>query len=355
MQYYTVSNDRSIYEAWPDVALCDSGRLVCCFSECTTHGNRDLARITLVTSDDRGRTWSGKRYLSDRGKKDAYYNCARISKLRDGTLTLVCDFIIGSENGRNVAVYLWTSSDEGESWEGPILTPAVGIVPEHITELESGRLLLAAHTPDLTTGKLTQYLWYTDDRGATWSERVTVGSDLRYNLCEASLLPLGGNELVCFMRENSGMGYDCLKSFSHDGGATWDGVYNTPMPGAHRPTSGFIHSTNPLLDGCILVTYRYMQGGGVCRLKDGSTRSFGSTQSVHGAIMRPESVKATERFRQNARIFQIAYDRAPTPDLGYTGWVQFDDGEIYLVNYIRDLEDKAWIQGISFTPEELMA
>lgn len=244
MQYYTVSNDRSIYEAWPDVALCDSGRLVCCFSECTTHGNRDLARITLVTSDD---------------------------------------------------------------------------------------------------------------RGATWSERVTVGSDLRYNLCEASLLPLGGNELVCFMRENSGMGYDCLKSFSHDGGATWDGVYNTPMPGAHRPTSGFIHSTNPLLDGCILVTYRYMQGGGVCRLKDGSTRSFGSTQSVHGAIMRPESVKAIERFRQNARIFQLAYDRAPTPDLGYTGWVQFDDGEIYLVNYIRDLEDKAWIQGISFTPEELMA
>ena len=58
MQKFVVSRDDSIYEAWPDVALCDSGRLVCVFSECDHHGDRNNARIAYVTSDNRGRFWS---------------------------------------------------------------------------------------------------------------------------------------------------------------------------------------------------------------------------------------------------------------------------------------------------------
>ena len=43
----------SIYEAWPDLCLTDSGKLVCVFSECVHHGDRTDARLTLVTSTDR--------------------------------------------------------------------------------------------------------------------------------------------------------------------------------------------------------------------------------------------------------------------------------------------------------------
>ena len=49
IQKFTVSNDPAIYEAWPDVALTDSGKLVCVFSECTHHGNRDYTRIMFRT------------------------------------------------------------------------------------------------------------------------------------------------------------------------------------------------------------------------------------------------------------------------------------------------------------------
>jgi len=58
---YTVSRDDSIYQAWPDVALTPSGKLVCVFSERTHHGDRSYTRIMLTDSTDRGRTRSPKR------------------------------------------------------------------------------------------------------------------------------------------------------------------------------------------------------------------------------------------------------------------------------------------------------
>ena len=50
----------------------------------------------------------------------------------------------------------------------------------------------------------------------------------------------------------------------------------------------------------------------------------------------------------------LDYDRNPAPDLGYTGWTQFSNGEIYVVNYIKDDSDKAYIRGYSFYPEEVI-
>ncbi len=40
IEKFTVSRDDSIYEAFPDVALAVSGRLVCVFAECTHHSDR---------------------------------------------------------------------------------------------------------------------------------------------------------------------------------------------------------------------------------------------------------------------------------------------------------------------------
>ena len=37
----TVSRDESIYEAWPDVAMTNSGKLIAIFTECEHHLNRD--------------------------------------------------------------------------------------------------------------------------------------------------------------------------------------------------------------------------------------------------------------------------------------------------------------------------
>ena len=66
---HIVSRDDSIYEAWPSLLLTKSGKMICVFSECTHHRDRTDARLTIVTSTDRGRTWTPKRYLTEKCKK----------------------------------------------------------------------------------------------------------------------------------------------------------------------------------------------------------------------------------------------------------------------------------------------
>lgn len=332
IQKFTVSRDESIYEAWPDVILTDSGKLISVFAECEHHLDRRNARIAIVESTDRGRTWSAKKYLTERAKDGIYYNCPRISKLRDGTLAIICDRIYKDE--RELAdISIWRADAEGTEWTKFADLDFCAIVPDKLLELESGRLIISAHFGSEEHGKLTQYLWYSDDKGKTWSERVTVATDPRYNLCETSILNCGGGKLVAFLRENSGLGYPIFKVISYDGGETWSEIYETPIDSGHRPVSAF------LADGTVMVTYRYIPRG---------------TQNVFSAFLKSGELEVKERKRQSVRIMPLDYDRNPSPDLGYTGWVQFDDGEIYVVNYIKDDADKAFIRGYSFYPSDVL-
>ena len=47
IQKSIVSKDDYIYEAWPDVVQTDSGKLICVFSECNHHIDRENARIMI--------------------------------------------------------------------------------------------------------------------------------------------------------------------------------------------------------------------------------------------------------------------------------------------------------------------
>ena len=75
---------------------------------------------------------------------------------------------------------------------------------------------------------------------------------------------------------------------------------------------------------------------------------------MFAAFLDPASLFETERKKQRIRVLPLDYDRNPSPDIGYTGWVQFDDGEIYVVNYIKDDADKAHIRGYSFYPDDVL-
>ncbi len=84
IQKFTISRDDTIYEAWPDVVLTPSGKLLCVFAECNHHHDRSYTRIMLTESKDRGRSWTRKRPLTDGTQGLPYYNCGRIMQLRDG-------------------------------------------------------------------------------------------------------------------------------------------------------------------------------------------------------------------------------------------------------------------------------
>lgn len=328
---HIVSRDDSIYEAWPDLAITNSGKLICVFTECEHHLNRDNSRIVMRFSTDRGRTWSEKIALTERGTKEDYFNNARISRLSDGRMVIVCDRVFKDEN-KEAKIYLWYGDEEGEHWSEPEEKSFCGIVPTKLTELKNGRWILGAHFVGQAR-RLCQYLWYSDDKGKTWSDRVTVAADCRYHLCEGSILECENNTLVCFLRENSGMGIDMQKAISYDNGETWTPVFPTRIGSGHRPVAGFLQ------DGRVMCTYRYIP----C-----------NTQNVFAAFLSENAVLKTDFLSHNIRVFPLDYDRNPRPDLGYTGWVQFDDGEIYVVNYIKDDRDKAQIRGYSFTPEDVM-
>lgn len=339
IEKFLISRDDNIYEAWPDVVLTEKGKLICIFSECSHHLDRSYTRIVLKMSTDRGRTWGGKIPLTEGTKGIPYWNCARISKLRDGRLVIVCDkiFAKGESKGKN---YLWFGDAEGEKWTGPVETPVIGIVPDKLLELANGRWILSAHKANPEHGYLEQCLWYSDNGGKDWAGPVTVASQEGLKLCEVSILQLPDRTLVAFMRENSSDGKDCYKSISKDDGESWEGPYRVPIPGCHRPVAGILQSGN------IMITYRFVQGG----------KGWLSThaQNFFAALTDVQSASAIERKEQAARIMPIDYDRSPVADLGYSGWVQFEDGEIYIANYIVDDAPNAQIRGYSLTEKEFL-
>jgi len=241
VQKHIISRDDRYYHAFPDVALTPSGRLVCVISECTHHGDRSYTRIALRDSVDRGRTWSEKRYLTGGTEGLPYWNCPRISTLRDGRLVAVADSIGTAEHHRceydKLLNYLFFSSDEGRTWSDPVLTPAQGIVPDKLRELQSGRWLLSCHVADRETGFLTQRLWHSDNSGVTWQGPVTVGRKSGLNLCEGSILEVEPGVLVAFHRENSFAGWDCFKTVSRNQGESWSEPVGVP-PAGLSPAGG---------------------------------------------------------------------------------------------------------------------
>ena len=336
IEKFTVSRDDSIYEAWPDVALTRSTRLVCAFTECIHHLDRTYSRIMVADSVDRGRTWSAKRPVTEATRGSTNWNGPRIVRLNDERLVVIVEKVSG--NGRRRGrTHLVFSEDDGATWGEPVATPAIGIVPDKLLEMAGGRWLLSSHEEEAGFGYLVQRLWYSDDQGVSWSEPVVVGRQEGLNLCEASILPVD-DVLVAFMRENSMLGRPCYKAISRDSGASWGEPIGFPLPGCHRPVAGWLR------EGPVLITYRLHQGG-----KYGWGKR---TQNFFVAIADRESVLAPSYTEANTRIMPLDYDRSPVSDTGYSGWVQFDDGEIYIVNYIVDDAPNGQIRGYSLRLED---
>ena len=345
IQKFTVCRDDNIYHAWPDLFKTKSGKLLCSFTECEHHTKRSDSRVMMVESLDRGRTWSQKRPISEPSTEAFHYNNSRMSELSDGKIALICDRVESEEDG-GVVQYVWFSEDEGTTWSEPMVLPFCAIVPDRFREIKNGehkgRYIVAAHYLNKETGKTEEYLWYSDDKGKSWSDRITLAADPRYNLCEAGIIECEDGTLVAFLRENSFMAYDVFKAISRDGGESWEGVYRTPLNSGHRPTPGYLN------DGRVMVSYRYV----TTYTPNPPSVSLG-LHNTFLTVLKSEELTRTEREGTYFRTMPLDYDRNKNPDTGYTGWVQFEDGEIYIVNYIKDDAPKAQIRGYSLYPSDI--
>lgn len=360
MEKFTVSNTPGVFEGWPDLVKTKTDRLICTYTECSSHQERKNTRLVYRISDDRGRTWCDSRYLTDPispEETNPVYNNTSVSLLSDGRIALLFDMFHAHGAGKH-GVYMMFSEDNGETFGNIIETPVIGMVPDKLLELKCGRWIITAHinehissekdnnvwVSDEGDNKLVQNLWYSDDKGKTWSESITVGKDKRYNLCEGSILETSDETLVAFMRENSGKGIGALKAISYNHGESWEGVYETPLQGAHKPVAGKVG------DDLIMVTYRYLPSG--CM----SMKAINS--NLFAGFLFENELKNTEYSKQGIRVFPIDYDRSSESDTGYSGWVKFNDGEIYVVNYLVDDKQykglpQAQIRGYCFSLKDI--
>ncbi len=335
MKKYNISKSKEFYQAWPSLVKLENDDLFCIFTQCNHHIQRDNSLLMFAKSNDRGRIWSEAKPFTGLTNKEAFFNNARVQRMGD-SIVVVCDKVYENENSESPAdVFMWISDDETKTFTEPIKTAACGIVPD-IRQISNGDWILTAHRKDPVSGKLVQYAWISPDRGKSWSDEIVVGKSPDYNLCEASILECSDKTLVAFMRENSFMGYDCIKAISTDGGYTWGELYHAAIPGCHRPTVGYLN------DGRVMLTYRFFHGE--------STRG----ENTFLALFDEETAKETDRRSQKIRLMPLDFDRHESQDCGYTDWVQFDDDEIYIVNYIKDNWDKGQIRGYSLNLNDIV-
>ncbi len=335
IEKFAVSCDKSIYECHPDLAFgCDGNRLIAVFTERTHHWlNRDYSRIVCCISDDRGRSWQAKRALTESSSGQGFYfDAPRIANFGDGHLCVLVPRIPvdGGEAALKAPMQWIHSFDNGETWTEREDLPISGIAPDKPLRLEDGRIIVSAHR--YVDGYLVQYLIYSKDAGKTWSKPVHVASAQQKHYCEATILPLhDGKTLVAFLRENTLSGDFCKRAMSRDCGENWEPLPDFPLPGCLRPVSGFLN------DGRILMFWVQLTPGIARRM-------------TFGTVFTEEEAVSDSPYR--LCTFPLDYDRSPFPDTGYTGWVQYPDGEIYVVNYIADdAGDCAQIRGYSLWPD----
>lgn len=208
------------YEAFPDVCRLSDGRLMVVFYAGYGHvalPNEQLplgGRISYVTSDDDGRTWSAPQTLYDGPNDDRDPSLVQLPSGR-----LLCNFFTlkRSEDPAQPFVGLgtWTvtSDDLGQTWSEPVRIAENHYCSSPVRVLSSGRLILGLYGE--TAKSASGAVIYSDDQGETWSEVVEIDNGGVRLDAETDIIELKDGTLYAALRPL--MAY----ATSRDQGQTW--------------------------------------------------------------------------------------------------------------------------------------
>lgn len=268
MLKHTRSVSDKVFEIWrspdrftknPDIIQLSSGRLMLVYSDTDSHWSQKTQVLTLLASDDRGKTWFKYREvaMADLQKGDERLVTPRLSQLNDGRLVVLCDHDDFSHfhEEQPPGNWAWWSNDNGDTWSEGQATEIMGFEPDRMINLPDGRLAVCSHIMRGETQELAEILSCSDDGAKTWYEQATIAHDGYHRFCEGALVILDdGKELACVMRENHSAGIPSFVAFSGDMGRTWSEPKMMPFA-IHRPYA------KQLPDGRVLVTGRHVNGG----------------------------------------------------------------------------------------------
>ena len=268
MLRHTRSVRQKVFEVWrspgrftknPDVIALPSGRLMLIYSDTDSHWSQETQILTLLASDDLGRTWFKHREVvwHDLCQGEERLVTPRLSRLNDGRLLVLIDQDDYGHfhDDQPPGILAFWSEDGGDTWSGAQDTGIKGFEPDRVIDLPDGRLAVGTQLMRGASQELAEVLYCSDDVGETWYEHATVAHDGYHRFCEGALVLLeGGVELACIMRENHSAGIPSFVAFSRDGGRTWTAPQMLPFA-IHRPYA------KQLADGRVLVTGRHVNGG----------------------------------------------------------------------------------------------
>ena len=385
----TISRDDHIYECFPDIAMTPDGTLVCIYRESMAHAPFPFSRIAVRRSLDGGRTWLPKQiidecvhkeqlvnknrsWMSDdkiRGyeetmariteswKNGASINCPRLLCLSDGQLLMVADYAVfksGKENDYRWVNLIYRSFDSGRTWVGPEDPGIPNALVPSLNELRDGRLMLGLARQDIkgASARERQLVFFSDDKGKSWSDPAEIPAEAAQNFTEGSFVELDDGTILGILRDdNLGRAY---KTLSYDGGQTWKGPFPTQLIGLEgRPKAGLLRS------GEICITYRMGVPNEMLALHlmtQEAAKHEGASPRVKRKPMPEDSIDVNDPSQPSYMTsyypgitYVIDIDRSVHRDSGYSGWIQLDSGDIYVVDYINDDAPLAHIRGYIVT------
>ena len=381
MNKMIVSRDERYYKCFPDIAKCKDGTLVCVYRECMHHAAYPFSRIIATLSHDGGMSWSigktimeciatedsvrkctwlldddiaayeeAKARISDPDRVDAYINTSRIICLNNGQLMIAVDTTCRGKN-KNL---LYRSDDNGNTWNGPEDTGICDAIVPSLNELKNGTIMLGLTRQSETSHAQgvglheEQLVYFSNDRGKTWSEPVAIPHIEGQDFSEGSFIELDSGTILGILRDDKlGRGYKVL---SYDGGYTWKGPFPTQLIGLNgRPKTGLLRS------GEICITYRAGLPNEMLALHT-ITQKACEVEGEYALIERLPIPEEIESMRNDAncpwymkeyypgRTLILDMDRSVHRDSGYAGWVQLDSGDLLVIDYINDDAPRAHIR-----------
>lgn len=321
-----VARSDTVYKAVPDLTRAADGTLVCVYRESLFHLYHPFSRLVLHRSRDGGRNWDTGTTLHELAEyeRDGGLNTPRLRALAGGDLLLICDWHppLVTEYSPDSEIWLWRSPDAGVTWDGPVRTSIRRHICPSLYQLADDDLVMGGDAWDGSTW--THNLYRSRDGGETWQGPTTVAASSRLNVTEGSYVELADDTLVCYLREDAEQ-LRAYKALSHDGGATWEGPWPTDLLNCSgRPHAGTLRS------GEVVITHGFGRSPRQLVLHVESPRHAADRDAVRHARHGHHVMAAPYR-----RLF-IDMDRSIHPDGAYSSWVQLDDGDLFIVQYIVD-------------------
>ena len=329
IEKFTLTRHDDFMEGWPDVVRCKNGDILVFYNECNGHLDRDHSFITVRKSRDNGVTWSEKMHIGGETSHGKHWNSIRASVMSDGRVVLVCDKMdgvgLGAEACHTCRIYMWESFDNGETFVNERNTEIVGFCSDKVRELSDGSLMLLVSLKNLENGCFEVHSYKSPDGGKSWQYKCRAAGVDGYNFIEPNSIELSDGRIVAFLREDSKKNFNGFAVISKDKGETFGGIFESPVPGMHRP---FV---DRLRDGRLLLSYREYLDGKYPYLK----MCFFNECDVAEA--------------SSFDICTVDKDGSDNVDQGYSAWIQNGENEILMVNYITDDAPKPYIRGYRIT------